>query len=163
MRMAGRFSRRIRGYAKAHGIPVIDCPAGQRKHELAEHYLAKTTVTHGLFLVLVGRAQAPVWDVSTKHHLERKKRHALCQSPFLPCPRPRLGLSDDQDQWAPAVPGKISSGHEYVACQTHKTGIGFTKQADCFTSLSDPAGFAKIADTLSDPRAVGRLNRVCDR
>src|SRR5881409_2466154 len=31
MRMAGRFSRRIRGYAKAHDIPVIDCSAGQRK------------------------------------------------------------------------------------------------------------------------------------
>ena len=30
MRMAGRFSRRVRGYAKAHGIPVIDRPAGQR-------------------------------------------------------------------------------------------------------------------------------------
>src|SRR6202043_1531706 len=25
MRLAGRFSRRIRGYAKAHDIPVIDC------------------------------------------------------------------------------------------------------------------------------------------
>jgi hypothetical protein len=36
MRMAGRFSRRIRGYAKAHDIPVIDCSAGQRKHDLAE-------------------------------------------------------------------------------------------------------------------------------
>src|SRR5262249_54087495 len=35
MRMAGRFSRRVRGYAKAHDIPVIDCPAGQRKHQLA--------------------------------------------------------------------------------------------------------------------------------
>jgi hypothetical protein len=34
MRLAGRFSRRIRGYAKAHDIPVIDCPAGQRKHDL---------------------------------------------------------------------------------------------------------------------------------
>jgi len=45
MRLAGRFSRRIRGYAKAHGIPVIDCSAGQRKHDLAEEYLAKTTVT----------------------------------------------------------------------------------------------------------------------
>jgi hypothetical protein len=32
MRLAGRFSRRVRGYAKAHGIPVIDCPVGQRKH-----------------------------------------------------------------------------------------------------------------------------------
>src|SRR6516225_7599188 len=55
IRMAGRFSRRVRGYAKAHAIPVIDCPAGQRKHDLAEEYLAKTTVTQGLFLVLVGR------------------------------------------------------------------------------------------------------------
>ena len=40
MRLAGRFSRRIRGYAKAQNIPVIDCPAGQRKHDLAEEYLA---------------------------------------------------------------------------------------------------------------------------
>src|SRR5271167_4316413 len=31
MRLAGRFSRRLRGYAKAHGIPVIDCPRGERK------------------------------------------------------------------------------------------------------------------------------------
>jgi hypothetical protein len=73
IRLAGRSSRRIRGYAKAHGIPVVDCSAGQRKHELAEEYLAKTTVTEGLFLVLVGRAQAPVWDVGAKHHIERKK------------------------------------------------------------------------------------------
>src|SRR5271165_266859 len=39
MRMAGRFSRRIHGYAKANGIPVVHCPAGERKHELAEEYL----------------------------------------------------------------------------------------------------------------------------
>ena len=39
MQLAGRFSRRVRGYAKAHGIPVIDCSAGQRKHDLAEEYL----------------------------------------------------------------------------------------------------------------------------
>ena len=73
MPLAGRFSRRIRGYAKANGIPVLDCPAGERKHELAEKYLTKTKVTRGLFLVLVGRAQAPVWDVSANHHIARKK------------------------------------------------------------------------------------------
>ena len=64
MRMGGRFRRRVRGDAKAHAIPVIDCPAGQRKHDLTEEYLANTRVTQGLFLVLVGRAQAPVWDVN---------------------------------------------------------------------------------------------------
>jgi hypothetical protein len=41
MRLAGRFSRRERGYAKAHGIPVVDCVAGERKHDMAEDYLAK--------------------------------------------------------------------------------------------------------------------------
>src|SRR5207245_6652864 len=63
MRMAGRFSRRVRGFAKAHGIPVIDCRRGERKHEIAEEYLATHVVRQGLFLILVARAIAPVWDV----------------------------------------------------------------------------------------------------
>ena len=40
MRLAGRFSRRVRGFAKAHHIPVIDCRRGDRKHDIAEDYLA---------------------------------------------------------------------------------------------------------------------------
>ena len=67
MRLAGRFSRRLRGYAKAHSIPVLDCPRGERKHDIAEDYLAQTKVTRGLFLILVGRAQARVWDVGKNH------------------------------------------------------------------------------------------------
>ena len=60
MRLAGRFSRRVRGYAKAHNIAVIDCSVGERKHDIATEYRSKTTVVQGLFLVLVGRAPAPV-------------------------------------------------------------------------------------------------------
>ena len=76
MRMAGRFSRRVRGWAKANGVPVMDCRAGERKHDLAEEYLPTTKVTRGVFLILVREAQAPVWEVSVsakQHHLERKK------------------------------------------------------------------------------------------
>jgi hypothetical protein len=72
MRLAGRFSRRVRGYAKAHDIAVVDCKPGERKHDVADGYLAKTTVTEGLFLVLVGRAPAPVWHVGANYHLEKK-------------------------------------------------------------------------------------------
>jgi hypothetical protein len=32
-----------------------------------------TNITQGLFLILVGRAQAPVWDISANHHIEPKK------------------------------------------------------------------------------------------
>jgi len=57
----------------------------------------------------------------------------------------------------------ILNGHEYVACQARKAGIAFTKEGNCFTDISDAAGLAKIADTLSEQRAIGRLSQVCER
>jgi hypothetical protein len=164
MRLAGRFSRRIRGYAKAHDIPVIDCPAGQRKHDLAEEYLAKTKVTEGLFLVLVGRAQAPVWDVSPKHHIERKKpmpyvNHYSFHILDCDCGHLTIKISGH-----PPFPAQvILNGHEYVACHARQAGIVFTKEGNCFTTISDATGLAKIAETLSEHRAVGRLSQVCER
>ena len=65
MRMAGRFARRVRGWAKANDVPVIDCKSGERKHRIAEEYLATHTVSIGVFMVLVARAPAPVWKVTT--------------------------------------------------------------------------------------------------
>ena len=142
---------------------MIDCPAGQRKHGLAEQDLGKTTVTHGLFLVLVWRSQAPVWDVSAKHHLERRPMPYVNHYSFHILDHDWGHLTIKISGHPPFPAQVILNGPEYVACQAHKSGIDFTKQTNCFTSLSDPAGFAKVADTLSDPRAVGRLSRVCDR
>ena len=165
MRLAGRFSRRVRGYAKAHGIPVVDCPAGQRKHDLAEEYLAKTTLTQGLFLVLVGRAQAPVWDVNAKHHIERKKPMPYVNHYSFHILDPDWGHLTIKISGHPPFPAAqvMLNGHEYVACQARKAGLGFTKEGNCFTTISDAAGLAKIADTLSEPRAIGRLSQVCER
>ena len=78
MRMAGRFSRRVRGWARAHGVPVIDCKAGERKHLIAEEYLATHSVGSGVFMVLVARAPATVWEVKRSrsgviYNLEKKK------------------------------------------------------------------------------------------
>ena len=36
MRMAGRFSRRLRAWAKANNVPLKDCRAGDQKHEIGE-------------------------------------------------------------------------------------------------------------------------------
>ena len=64
----------------------------------------------------------------------------------------------------PPFPAQVMlNGHEYVACQANKAGISFTKEGNCFTHISDAAGVAKIADTLSQPGAVGRLSQVCER
>src|SRR6266478_451129 len=164
MRMAGRFSRRVRGYAKGHGIPVIDCPAVQRKHDLAEEYLAKTTVKRGLFLVLVGRAQAPVWDIGAKHHIERKKPMPYGNHYSFHILDPDWGHLTIKISGHSPFPAQVMlNGHEYVACHARKAGLSFTKEGNCLTSVSDAAGLAKIADTLSEPRAIGRLSQVCER
>ena len=44
VRMAGRFSRRIRAWCKAHDVPAIDCRKGDRKHKIAEDLLPEVTV-----------------------------------------------------------------------------------------------------------------------
>ena len=55
------------------------------------------------------------------------------------------------------------NGHEYVACQAQKAGISFTKQDNCFTSVTSAAELAKVADTLSQKRTAGRLRQLCER
>jgi hypothetical protein len=57
----------------------------------------------------------------------------------------------------------ILNGHEYVAAAARAAGIGFAKEGNCFTGIADPRGLAQVADTLSQPAAIGRLGQVCDR
>jgi hypothetical protein len=164
MRLAGRFSRRVWAYAKAHRIPVIKTSVGERKHELAEEHLTTTTVTSGVFLILVGRAQAPVWDVSGKHHLERKRPSPYVNHYSFHMLDPEWGHLTIKISGHPPFPAQvIFNGHEYVASQARKAGIHFTKEGNCFTHISDPGALATIADTLSEARTIGRLRQVCER
>jgi len=164
MRLAGRFGRRIHGYAQAHKIPVIHVPVGERKHELAEEYLARTKIRQGLFLVLVGRAQAPIWHVSGKHHLERKRPIPYVHHYSFHILDAEWGHITIKISGHPPFPAQIIlNGHEYVACQARQASLSFTKEGNCFTSVADAAGLARIADTLSEPLAIGRLSQVCER
>jgi hypothetical protein len=164
MRMAGRFARRVCAHAKAHGIPVIKCSTDDRKHDIAEQHLATTRVTEGVFLILVGRAQAPVWDVSGKHHLERKRPMPYVNHYSFHIRDRDWGHLTIKISGHPPFPVQIMlNGHEWVACQARQAGIQFTKAGNCFTRISDIAGFARIADTLSDARTIGRLREACER
>jgi hypothetical protein len=167
MRMAGRFSRRVRGFAKAHGIPVIDCGRGERKHRIAEEYLATHTVGAGVFLILVARAPATVWEVRRSAggvigNLAKKTAYVNHYSFHIM--DPDWGhLTVKLSGHPPFGAQVIANGHEYVACQAQTAGIGFTKEGNCFTAVADPQALAQVADTLSQHATVGRLRQVCDR
>jgi hypothetical protein len=50
-----------------------------------------------------------------------------------------------------------------VACQAQKAGIGFTQQDHCFTTVTNAADLAKVADSLSHQRTAGHLLQLCER
>ncbi len=167
MRLAGRFSRRVRAAAKAHGIPVIDCQRGDRKHELAEEYLASHPMTPGVFLVLVARAVAMVYEVERSakgvvRNIERKKGYVNHYSFHIL--DPEWGHLTIKMSGHPPFDAQVMlNGHEWVERQVQNAGLEFVKEGNCFTSISNAAGLAMVADTLSESRTVGHLIQICER
>ena len=167
MRLPGRFARRVRAWAKANAVPVIDCTAGQRKHQIAEEYLAGHSVGPGVFMILVARARATVWKVKKSAagvitKLEKKSEYVNHYSFHIM--DPQWGhLVIKMSGHPPFGAQVILNGHEYVACAAQAEGIGFTKEGNCFTWITDPRGLAQIAETLSQDAAIGRLGQACDR
>jgi hypothetical protein len=167
MRMAGRFARRVKAWAGANGVPVIYCKAGQRKHLIAEEYLATHEVGTGVFLILAAKAPAGVWKVNRSPRgaitsIERKTEYVYHYS-FHIMDRAWGHLTIKMSGHPPFGAQVILNGHEYVACQARAEGIGFTKEGNCFTGIADPRRLAQVADTLSRHAAIGRLGQVCDR
>lgn len=167
MRMAGRFARRLRAGAEANGIPVIDCGRGERKHLIAEEYLATHEVGTGVFLILVAKAPAPVWKVTRSAqgkivNLEPKIEYVNHYSFHIM--DPAWGhLTFKMSGHPPFGAQVILNGHEYVACAARSAGVAFAKEGNCFTLVYDPPALAQIADTLSQQAAVGRLSQVCNQ
>src|SRR6476659_2879144 len=168
MRLAGRFARRVKAWGAANGVPVIFCTAGERKHRIAEAYLATHEVGIGVFLVLVAKAPAPVWKVvrssktDTIVNIERRREYVNHYSFHII--DPEWGHVTIKMSGHPPFGAQIIlNGHEFVARQAGAAGIAFTKAGNCFTALADPAGLARIADALSQDAAVGRLGQVCQR
>ena len=167
IRLAGRFARRVRAWAAAHRVPVIDCTAEERKHRIAEEYLREHSVGVGVFLILVGRAPATVWKVSRSsagviRNLDKTRQFVNHYSFHIM--DPAWGhLTIKMSGHPPFGAQVILNGHEYVACQAQTAGIRFAKEGNCFTRIGDPERLAQVADTLSQPGTIGRLSQVIDR
>ena len=168
MRLEGRFARRVRAFAAASGIPVIECTRGERKHLIAEEYLRTHSVGPGVFMILVARAPATVWDVRRSADgrvigaIAKKTSHVNHYSFHIM--DPVWGhLTIKMSGHPPFAAQVILNGHEYVAVAAQGEEIGFVKEGNCFTGIADPQRLARVADTLSQPAAIGRLGQVCDR
>ena len=127
MRMAGRFARRVKAWGAANAVPVIFCKAGERKHRIAEAYLASHEVGIGVFLVLVAKAPAPVWKVARSAktgaivNIERRREYVNHYSFHIM--DPEWGHVTIKMSGHPPFGAQIIlNGHEYVARQAKGRG-----------------------------------------
>jgi hypothetical protein len=166
MRMAGRFSRRVHAFSEANDIPLIECD-GERKHLLAEEHLRTHAVGTGLFMILVARAPAMVWNVKRSAGgviCNLFTRRSFIKHYSFHIWDPTWGHITIKMAGHPPFDAQVMlNGHEYVTCQAQAAGIGFRKEGNCFTAVPDAAALAEVADTLSLPETVGRLSQVVDR
>ena len=171
MRVAGRFARRVKGWAKGAGVPVVYSKSGERNEDLARGgYLPDDPGYEGVFVVIVRRAPGNVRDVehTADGRIRRIKRKV---------PRPWVNHYAfhimDRDwghmiiRFCPHPPFNalvILNGHEWVAKEAERRRLAFRKQDNCSTELSNARDLGLVAETLSSPESsVGRLVQAPER
>ena len=167
MRLAGRFGRRLRAYAKKEGIPVINCKSGERKSEIAQRYLPQEPDFVGLFAVLVGRASAPAWHIHrTKEGRIQNivRKYPSVNHYYFHIIDPDWGHVTVRMSGHPPFGAQIIlNGHEYLARQAAQAGLSFRKEGNCFTQVEGDIELAQLAETLCSANTVGPLRQVCER
>lgn len=165
MRKASRFGRRVKAFCKKEKIPLISCKPGDRKHELAEQYIPKEEGFNGIFLILISRFPAVVWDVHKKtKHLEKKKPYPFVNHYWFHIMDKDWGHITVRISAHPPFAAQIFlNGHEWVQSKVSSQKLKITKEGNCFTSFQTDAdlnGLCNIAETLCQK---GQLQAVCDR
>jgi len=166
MRMAGRLARRIHAYAKDNAIPLLHCATGTRKHELAEQYQPIDPTFRGVFLILVARAKAAVWEVkrSETQLQDIRRKFAYVNHYYFHIQDPEWGhLCIKLCGHPPFDATILLNGHEWVERQARQHGLSFTKEGNCFTDANSWADLDLHADALSTSSAIGRLIEVIQR
>lgn len=166
MRFACRFGRRTQAFAKANQIPVLYPERGTRKHELAQTYLNDFKKPEGIFLIMVVREMAWVYESYTpKTTAEKLHRHLdmnmrLVNYYYFHLRDKHWGhVTIGISPHPPFAAKVILNGHEWLAERANRRGLAYQKHDNCLIAITDSKPLHELADTLSE----GHLLDICRR
>jgi hypothetical protein len=165
IRMAGRFSRRIKAFCDSKHIPLIYCNAGERKHEQAEKLIPPDKSFTGLFAVFVSRAPSLLWDVKRFENggMDIRKQKGLSyvnHYSFNIIDKEWGHITIKMCSHPPYGCQIMLNGHEWVENRKEIKKLAVTKEGNCFTSYINGDTLSKVAETI---KQKGRLEDVCNR
>jgi hypothetical protein len=168
-RMAGDFGRRVNAYADKHAIPIHYCELGDKtKHARAEKLRPQAPNFQGVFLILVAKAPALVWQAKTNRNgklvLRRPKSWSLVYHYHFHIVDKEWGHLTIKMSGHPPFGLQISlNGHEWVQRQAQAQSVAWVKEDNCFVGGSDCAAISRLAEGLDGSTGLARLAQVCDR
>jgi hypothetical protein len=168
-RRAGDFGRRVNACARKKKIPIHYCPLGDKtKHARAEKLRPQDPNFQGVFLILVAKAPALVWQAKNNRQgklvLRRPKSWPLVYHYHFHIMDKEWGHLTIKMSGHPPFGRQISlNGHEWVQRQAQKQAISWVKEGNCFVGGSDLAGINRLAQELDGVRGLARSAQVVDR
>jgi hypothetical protein len=167
--LSGDFARRVQAYAHKREIPLRYCPIGDKtKHAQAEKLRPADPNFQGLFLILVAKAPALVWQAQNnragKVVLRRPKSWPLVNHYHFHIVDKEWGHLTIRMSGHPPFGLQISlNGHEWVQRQAQKENVAWVKEGNCFVGGSDFAGINRLAEGLDGWSGLAQLAQVVDR
>jgi hypothetical protein len=166
MRFACRFGRRTQAFSKANGIALVYPKRGTRKHELAQTYLKNFQRPEGIFLIMVVREMAWVYESYTpktapeKLHRPLNKKMGLVNYYYFHIRDKNWGhVTIGISPHPPFAAKIILNGHNWLAQRADRRRLAYQKHDNCLIDIADGQALQELADTLSE----GHLLDVCRR
>lgn len=168
-RMAGEFARGVKAFSQKHKIPLQYCDIGDRnKYEKAERARPNDPNFQGVFLILVARAPALVWESKKNRRgklwLRRPRKWPLVNHYHFHIMDRQWGHISIRMSGHPPFSSQILlNGHEWLERQAHKEAICYSKEGNCFAGGSDLPALDRLAAGLHGSTGLVSLAQVCDR
>jgi len=167
--VAGDFARRLRAWCDQQHIPLVECQAGDDKHQIAQSLLPKDPQFRGVFAVLIGRASGPVWRVQLSPKgkilkIDHQDPWPLVQHYYFQILDPDWGhLMVRMCGYPPFGAQIVLNGHEWVQRQARCHHHPAVQEGNCFVAGTDFAAIDLLSARLLGEELAPSLQAVCER
>jgi hypothetical protein len=161
-----QFVAALHGFARDHGLPMVDFAKGQRKDDVAHEHLGRFEGTEGV--LFIGRAQekAPVFRTEKRRNPVTGKTYPwIVRATAMVNHFYVYAVDDDFGpfflkfcSYFPYNAKLCINGNEWAKCQAAKAGLAFQALDNGFAACEEPRRLQRICDRLG-PTHIDRLLR----
>lgn len=154
-RIASDYHHWVDEYALQAGLQVVEPPKGARREDLVEPYFQQLGSRHGIAVILKAREPEDVAWHFAKANRVSVERHVVNLYYFY-LRDPHLGrLFVRICPYFPFNVGVWLNGHEWLAAQLQREGIGFDKRDNLFVACARPERLQELSDAFAPADILG--------